>query len=694
MNDKELLQQQESQAAAEAARAVQMLEEEEYDENYTPMEGAVEQPAAEPAGEQGPADTVSEAEDPAVSEDGTAQETPEGAQGEPVVPEGTISEGSAEGQQDEAAAPEVTEQEAEMQELMNYEGDYTNGLARALDNIGNVFKDSPIADVFHKLAEVVESKFGSTSPTDQQMSDMRDEMTNEIMSRNGGQLANEAKDAAVAATTVSSEEFVADLEQTAQKMEAGELAADGSVAEGVSAQTQQEAQNSLVSDLQAAVTDTATATPVETGEALQMFNDEAKAHIDAAYTPGSAEHQAAMDSLSTVMTGMTGTYYEAVMENEATGVKPLSVEDKAKIDGLNVEGVQVTYSEFLPGDDVSVGKSAATAKASAREHEMIAEEAKLSTEALQEQEEADVLKASDGSSYANVSEREKASNDAMQSKARQQCLTDGFIQAEKANEFSDFDHVHIAFREKAGQLRTEVADQRSLAGTGQTPELQAQTADSYMAMMHGVQAYNDAAVQAIQEKYANDPRGMARATNGLAKNMRVMVTDAFNLLKDDDGALGFLSEADKAELDQMSFTGVNVKYSEYEKGMDLKSGEMPSGEQFKERSLEEMANPDFTEEEQRMYGNITPSSDWSAPAYSESAFVTDQRQPRSHRSLEHRELGMDAPEAVAVPPRQQSAFSRTSREDRVAMASQTFETALANDQKAKDDKAASLGFSK
>ena len=55
---------------------------------------------------------------------------------------------------------------------------------------------------------------------------------------------------------------------------------------------------------------------------------------------------------------------------------------------------------------------------------------------------------------------------------------------------------------------------------------------------------------------------------------------------------------------------------------------------------------------------------------------------------------MDAPEAVAVPPRQQSAFSRTSREDRVAMASQTFETALANDQKAKDDKAASLGFSK
>ena len=343
MNDKELLQQQESQAAAEAARAVQMLEEEEYDENYTPMEGAVEQPTAEPVGEQAPTDTVSEAEDPAVSDDGTVRETPEGVQGEPVVPEGAVPEGSVEGQQGEAAAPEVTEQEAEMQELMNYEGDYTNGLARALDNIGNVFKDSPIADVFHKLAEVVESKFGSTSPTDQQMSDMRDEMTNEIMSRNGGQLANEAKDAAVAATTVSSEEFVADLEQTAQKMEAGELAADGSVAEGASAQTQQEAQNSLVSDLQAAVTETATATPVETGEALQMFNDEAKAHIDAAYVPGSAEHQQAMDSLSTVMTGMTGTYYEAVMENEATGVKPLSVEDKAKIDGLNVEGVQVTY---------------------------------------------------------------------------------------------------------------------------------------------------------------------------------------------------------------------------------------------------------------------------------------------------------------------------------------------------------------
>ena len=79
MNDKELLQQQESQAAAEAARAVQMLEEEEYDENYTPMEGAVEQPAAESVGEQGPTDTVPGAEDPAVSGDGTVQEAPEGA---------------------------------------------------------------------------------------------------------------------------------------------------------------------------------------------------------------------------------------------------------------------------------------------------------------------------------------------------------------------------------------------------------------------------------------------------------------------------------------------------------------------------------------------------------------------------------------------------------------------------------------
>lgn len=653
MNEQDILQQQQQDQQA-VQTAVNMLDDEEteYTADGRPVEG------------QG------------VVADTLPEEQPEqGVPEDSVMPEGDLA---AEGEilPEEERVPQEpvddvpTEEEQQMEELMNYEGEYTSGVARALDNIGNVFKDSPIGDVFHKLAEVVEQKFGSVTSSAEQMEDVTAEVEDQIMDQ-GGERASEVKDAAVAASQTSPEAFVTDLEQTAQAMQEGtspEAAGDGS----------------LVTNLQQAVSENASLTPVETGEALQLFNNEAVAHIDAAYDKGSAEHQQAMDSLSTVMGGMTSTYYEAVMENEASGVRPLSEDDKAKIDTLNVEGVAVSYSEYLPGDDITVGKDADAADIAAQEHEQIAQSAVANATALQKEKDQEVLKASDGSLYADVSESEASSNEKMEGQARMQVLTDGMIAADKANEHSDFDHVHIAFRQKAGDLREASADARARAGENAGPEVQEQTAESYMSMMHGVQAYNDAAVQAIQEKYADDPRGMARATNGLAKTMRNMVGDAFDLLKDDDAALGFLSPEDKVELDQMSFTGVNVKYSEYHKGMNLKTGEMPSGKSVEEKSLEELADPDqgYTDEERMLYGGDVPMGSWAADVKEDkgSAFV-DQPAPSEFKPSFTRERTMSGP-----------SVSQASREDRVAMASAAFGTVLQNDQKAKDDRAAALGL--
>ena len=182
--------------------------------------------------------------------------------------------------------------------------------------------------------------------------------------------------------------------------------------------------------------------------------------------------------------------------------------------------------------------------------------------------------------------------------------------------------------------------------------------------------------------------------------MRVMVGESYNALQNDDDALGFLSAEDKAELDAMQFTGVNVKYSDYQEGMDLKTGEwIREEDMYREMSLDDMANPDkndgYSAAEAAMYGRAGGGWDsdrWSSSpvfeAPNESVFVEEsEKEKASTQTLERSNTQFAA-------PKQPEQHFTSSREDRLAqlLDNDVFTRALAGAQKADKEKSESLGF--
>lgn len=691
MNENEVMtniaEDDEALRAQEAAAALQSLEDDEYDESFAPLEGA---PVSSENTQATPGEEATELDadgnpivkEPELDENGNpiVKEPELDENGNPIVKEG-----------EEAAEKSAEETEGKsLEDLMSYDGNYTNGLARALDNIGNAFpENSAFGDFFHKLAEQVESRFGSFTSSEQMTEDMRDEFDKEIMTRNGGVAPSEVKEAVAEVTTSQdSAAFVEELKETAQAMESGgstELASDN-----------------MVANLTTTIETNAEIHPGDTAEAVKMFNDASVAHIDAVYEPGSAEHTEAMESLATVTAGMTEPVYEGALEAEKRG--ELSEADKESLNTLtDNEGVEVAYEAYTPGADITAAKTGDAADVAA--HEAIVEKAQADMNMVQSADDIGVLKKSDGHLFENMDTAQQESTNLMQSKARTDVLDDTMRHAATWNEhpdatMTDFERVRTDMRLHVGEMRREIHDNRQRNGEEGIDLSNQQTAASYMNMMRGVQAYNDAAADAIREKYADDPRGQQIATEGLGRMMRVMVGESYNALQNDDDALGFLSAEDKAELDAMQFTGVNVKYSDYQEGMDLKTGEwIREEDMYREMSLDDMANPDkndgYSAAEAAMYGRAGGGWDsdrWSSSpvfeAPNESVFVEEsEKEKASTQTLERSNTQFAA-------PKQPEQHFTSSREDRLAqlLDNDVFTRALAGAQKADKEKSESLGF--
>lgn len=612
-------QQQEQQELLDAQNAMRLLDEDEYDGSYAPAE------FPETAG-------VNDTQERLPFDDVPVQED-EQAVSEEVEP----SDEQQFLDQTEPDQPETVD------ELMDYAGDYTNGVARALDNIGNVFGDTTLGQMFHSVAQAVEDRFGTTQGSDLSVDEaMRDEMTKEVTSDDA---YTQAEFSSLDVSDVSADDFVQDLSD----------AASGNPDE-------------LMEKMQTAVSDTAVSAPVETAQAIQMFNDAAAGKIQEAYAPGTSDYKGAMQNLSAVMGGMTGAYYDTLLSKELDGSLQLSEDQKKAINGLDVQGVQISYDEYLPGDDVSVNKSNYTAKQAVSDHKALISESQVQNDGVSA-DSLDELKRSDGSVYKDVSEDEKQSNDMMAGQGRSMVVSGGMLDAADSN---DFDDMRIEFDKKASDLREATVHNQAVYGEGHETELKEQTAQNYMSMLHGVQAYNDAAVEAIEEQYADDLEKKALATQGLANTMRAAVGHSFDIVKNDNDAMDFLSEEDKAELDNMSFTGVNVKFSDYQSGMDLKTGDMPEKEDSLEKdvSMADQVNPDadYDAEEQELYGGHL---DDAVEAYAPADKASEQKNVSS------------------VSPK---GSHQMSHEDRVAKASSMFSAALDNEETQMRERNESLGL--
>lgn len=531
---------------------------------------------------------------------------PEGAESDDANAGG---DGSGE-TQEQSTQPEPTDK-SDIQSILNYENEngYTNSIAKILDNIGNVFGDNVIGDILHNLAESVENVAGNVRDTFtkntetlqrqreekmdgasqmvQQLENtvgekstteqLRDEQTAKIMN---AQTATPILDV----DTVVGEMAVADPESLANDIHAAAQAVQNGESGTYGAD--------FAENLNKAVENSAIRDPSGTGDALQLMGTVLEGQLQNMDPEIAAQAQ---KDLETVTASMGTQYYDTLMDSEARDL--LSEEEKKEVGEKEIPGVNVKYDSYVPGDDVTVVKSATLIRQDTEKHDAIIEVSKDHEDGVQKKGDAEYMKKSDGSYKEGLSEGDQLSVANMTSKAHEMVISTGFQSAARANEdatFGGFTDQDMMMRMKIQDIRDETKRNSQKNGEDGIDLTREQTAGSYMSMMYGIQAYNDAAVDQIREQYKDDPRKMQIATEGLAKTMRGLVGDAYNAMQTDNDAMDFLSEEDKQKLDNMQFTGVNVKFSEYSHDMDLKTGKPAPGQEAAkaDMSLEEMANPD------------------------------------------------------------------------------------------------------
>ena len=86
-----------------------------------------------------------------------------------------------------------------------------------------------------------------------------------------------------------------------------------------------------------------------------------------------------------------------------------------------------------------------------------------------------------------------------------------------------------------------------------------------MAVMNGLDAYDNSAVSEIEKKYGVNTENAKKATDGLGKVMSSATLPFIDAIKDMDSKYDFLSDKDKKALSKMEITGV-TKYDDYQVG--------------------------------------------------------------------------------------------------------------------------------
>lgn len=86
-----------------------------------------------------------------------------------------------------------------------------------------------------------------------------------------------------------------------------------------------------------------------------------------------------------------------------------------------------------------------------------------------------------------------------------------------------------------------------------------------MAVMKGLDAYDNSAVSEIEKKYGVNTENAKKATDGLGKVMSSATLPFIDAIKDMDSKYDFLSDKDKKSLSKMEITGV-TNYDEYQVG--------------------------------------------------------------------------------------------------------------------------------
>lgn len=129
-----------------------------------------------------------------------------------------------------------------------------------------------------------------------------------------------------------------------------------------------------------------------------------------------------------------------------------------------------------------------------------------------------------------------------------------------------------------------------------------------MAVMNGLDAYDNSAVSEIEKKYGVNTENSKKATEGLGKVMSSATLPFIDAIKDMDSKYDFLSDKDKKVLSEMEITGV-TKYDDYQVGdMAVENDKLSSASVEEDMSMYANAGIDDDLISDKSKSNMTKSA--------------------------------------------------------------------------------------
>lgn len=293
-------------------------------------------------------------------------------------------------------------------------------------------------------------------------------------------------------------------------------------------------------DLASAVREAASVDPLSTGKALEDFSESGLQWFrenGGLYTGG-------WEDLKKVNCAVATAYYESVMQAEANGLV-LTEGDREALENLDMYGVDQGYSKFKKerGRDPSY---------------------KITME-------ADGVGIKSDGSMTRSSKFDSVKSDA-KALVMSGDLSDPYRDKGAATEMGRNMENRIALM-REGFLPE---DGKKMTGSAKSGLMQ-----GYVDIAKEMQAYNDAAMSAIEEKYKDDPAGRYAAESGLAVRMQAQMGPLFEALHADGQELDLFrnNTAKLGQIDRLKITGVDVKASDYEPGQALMSSSRSYGDE-------------------------------------------------------------------------------------------------------------------
>lgn len=281
---------------------------------------------------------------------------------------------------------------------------------------------------------------------------------------------------------------------------------------------------------------------------LKQFNDNAREAIDTKYADDPEAHKNAMRGLKKYMVVNVQDGFDRIYKTDVTE-HAVTPEMKDQLNTLHFDGVTQNYEQFAnsmtaEGKDVQYARD---------------RDVRIDMYTVNNVDLADSLKSHTPNPGLDDIKADMSAN------ARTLVDSDRFLElSDPKNQF-----FKVLDSQLSGMSRRMSMNMYgNLAGIDVTESDRHAEGQKYMHMMEGMHAFNDAARDTIETKYADDSEKLSQARQGLSNVMQHMVGSGMSQIYIADKTANILSDDMRTHLDDMHFEGMSMTYSDFEQIRD------------------------------------------------------------------------------------------------------------------------------